>query len=52
MTDMFERALGILARRFAFCQTMPLGEFVAVAEQLRPAGYRPVRFDPIRRAGA
>ena len=37
---------GMLAERFAFCQTMPLDEFLATAEALRKSGYRPVRFRP------
>jgi serine/threonine protein kinase/formylglycine-generating enzyme required for sulfatase activity/tetratricopeptide (TPR) repeat protein len=41
-----ERAHGALTGRFAFCQTMPLQEFVDVADGLRPSGYRPVRFRP------
>ncbi len=41
-----ESAQGVVAERFAFCQTMPLGEFLAVAEGLRNSGYRPVRFRP------
>jgi tetratricopeptide (TPR) repeat protein len=41
-----EAAQGLLAERFAYCQTMPLDEFIAVAEQLRPCGYRPARFRP------
>ena len=41
-----EAAGGLLAERFAFCQTMPLDEFLATAEALRPSGYRPVRFRP------
>jgi serine/threonine protein kinase/formylglycine-generating enzyme required for sulfatase activity len=41
-----ESAEGILAERFAFCQTMPLDEFLTTAEALRKAGYRPVRFRP------
>jgi serine/threonine protein kinase/formylglycine-generating enzyme required for sulfatase activity len=49
--ETFERALGMLAPQFAFCQTMPLATFVAVAEQLRPAGYRPVRFRPYQADG-
>ncbi len=36
----------MLAERFAFCQTMPLDEFLATAEALRKSGYRPVRFRP------
>ena len=41
-----ESAEGLVAERFAFCQTMPLDEFLATAEGLRPSGYRPVRFRP------
>jgi hypothetical protein len=41
-----EAAQGILAERFAFCQTMPMDEFLTTAEALRKSGYRPVRFRP------
>ena len=37
---------GILAERFAVCQTMPLDEFLTTAEALRKSGYRPIRFRP------
>ena len=37
---------GLVADRFAFCQTMPLDEFLATAEALRKSGYRPIRFRP------
>ncbi|MGO9462634.1 MAG: protein kinase domain-containing protein [Isosphaeraceae bacterium] len=37
---------GIVAERFAFCQTMPLDEFLTTAEALRTSGYRPIRFRP------
>jgi formylglycine-generating enzyme required for sulfatase activity len=43
-----EAAHGVLAERFAFCQTLPLEEGLALAEALRPAGYRPTRFRPYR----
>ena len=46
LVSRIESAQGILAERFAFCQTMPLDEFVKVAEALRPSGYRPTRFRP------
>ena len=36
----------MLTERFAFCQTIPLDEFLKVAEDLRRSGYRPVRFRP------
>jgi len=41
-----ESALGILSERFAFCQTMPLDDFLTAALSLRKSGYRPVRFRP------
>ena len=41
-----ESAQGMLAESFAFCQTMPLGEFLFVTEGLRMSGFRPVRFRP------
>src|SRR5439155_105391 len=41
-------AHGLLAERFAFCQTLPLADLAPLAEVLRPAGYRPVRVRPYR----
>ena len=41
-----EKADGILAERFALCQTLPLERFAPVAEALRGCGYRPVRLRP------
>ena len=46
LVSRIEAARGMLADRFASCQTMPLDEFVATAEALRKSGYRPVRFRP------
>ena len=46
LTSMIESAQGMLAERFAFCQTMPMDEFLTTAEALRKSGYRPVRFRP------
>jgi serine/threonine protein kinase/formylglycine-generating enzyme required for sulfatase activity len=46
LTGKIESAQGMLTERFAFCQTMPLDEFVKVAEAFRPSGYRPTRFRP------
>ena len=46
LTAKIESAQGMLAERFAFCQTMPLDEFLTIAEALRPSGYRPTRFRP------
>jgi eukaryotic-like serine/threonine-protein kinase len=39
-----ESAQGILAERFAFCQTMPIDDVITTAEALRKSGYRLVRF--------
>jgi tetratricopeptide (TPR) repeat protein len=36
----------MLTERFAFCQTMPMDEFLTTAEDLRKSGYRPIRFRP------
>jgi formylglycine-generating enzyme required for sulfatase activity len=41
-----ESAAGVLTERFAFCQTLPLGEFEALARDLARSGYRPVRLRP------
>jgi formylglycine-generating enzyme required for sulfatase activity len=41
-----EAAQGMLTERFAFCQSMPLEEFLTTAEGLRKSGYRPIRFRP------
>ena len=46
LTGKIESAQGMLAERFAFCQTLPLDEFLTTAEGLRPSGYRPTRFRP------
>jgi formylglycine-generating enzyme required for sulfatase activity/Flp pilus assembly protein TadD len=45
-----DQAQGLLAERFAFCQTMPLAVFAEVAEGLRRSGYRPIRLRPYRAA--
>jgi formylglycine-generating enzyme required for sulfatase activity/tetratricopeptide (TPR) repeat protein len=41
-----ERAQGAISERFAFCQTMPIKEFLTTADVLRESGYRPVRIRP------
>jgi hypothetical protein len=41
-----DSAQGLLDDRFAFCQTMPLDEFLTVAEGLRKSGYRPMQVRP------
>ncbi len=44
-----EQGGGLLAEHFALCQALPLARFDALAEGLRPGGYRPVRLRPYRR---
>src|SRR5262249_30436797 len=46
LVSRIESAQGMLDERFAFCQAMPLDEFLTTAEALRQSGYRPVRFRP------
>jgi serine/threonine protein kinase/formylglycine-generating enzyme required for sulfatase activity len=46
IVDKIEAAHGILADRFAFCQTMPLDDFLAMGDALRTSGYRPICFRP------
>ncbi len=41
-----DSAQGLLADRFAYCQTMPLDQFLTTGEALQKSGYRPVRFRP------
>jgi serine/threonine protein kinase/formylglycine-generating enzyme required for sulfatase activity/tetratricopeptide (TPR) repeat protein len=41
-----EAAGGLVAERFAFCQTMPLAQFQTTIEALRASGYRPIRCRP------
>ncbi len=46
LVSRIESAQGILAERFAFSQTMSIGEAIRTADALRTSGYRPVRFRP------
>jgi len=46
-----EAAQGMVAEQFAYCQTMPLVEFLATAEALRKSGYHPIRFRPYANQG-
>jgi serine/threonine protein kinase/formylglycine-generating enzyme required for sulfatase activity len=46
LVSRIESAQGMVADRFAICQTMPMDEFRRVAEGLRKSGYRPRRFRP------
>ena len=41
-----EAGQGMLSERLALCQTIPLDEFLSIAEALRKSGYRPVRVRP------
>jgi len=51
LTGQIESAQGMLAERFAFCQTMTLDESLTTAEALRKSGYRPIRFRPYADGG-
>jgi serine/threonine protein kinase/formylglycine-generating enzyme required for sulfatase activity len=46
LVSRIESAQGLLAERFAFCQTMPLDDFLNMVELLRPSGYCPTRCRP------
>ena len=46
ITNAFKEAGGRIEPRFAFCQTMDLGEFDAVKEGMTKSGYRLARFRP------
>jgi len=46
LVSRIESSQGMIAGHFAFCQAMPLDEFLTVADGLRKSGYRPVRFRP------
>ncbi len=41
-----ELSKGLISERFAFCQDIPLDEFLTAAETLRKSGYRPMRLRP------
>jgi serine/threonine protein kinase/formylglycine-generating enzyme required for sulfatase activity len=41
-----EAAQGLMQERFAVCHTLPLADFSAIADKLRPSGYRPTRLRP------
>ncbi len=46
LASRIQAADGLIADRFAFCQTMPLGPCLDACEKLRQSGYRPTRFRP------
>jgi formylglycine-generating enzyme required for sulfatase activity/tRNA A-37 threonylcarbamoyl transferase component Bud32 len=46
-----ERAGGLIAERFAMCQTLPADRVAAVVDGLQKSGYRPTRLRPYRAAG-
>jgi len=46
LVSWIESAEGMVAEQFAFCQIMPVDEFLEIAEALRNWGYRPTRFRP------
>jgi formylglycine-generating enzyme required for sulfatase activity len=43
---------GMVMERFALCQALPLDRVAAVAEALRPCGYRPTRVRPYAEGGS
>lgn len=47
----FAAGMGWLDTHFAICQSIPFERALALVEQLRPLGYRPVRFRPYPSAG-
>ena len=49
LTGKIESAQGMLTERFAFCQTMPMDEFVTAAEALRKSGIPPRPVPSLRR---
>src|SRR5262249_20312082 len=46
LVGQIEGAHGLVAERFALCQTLPLPQFVAVTAGLSRSGFRPIRFRP------
>lgn len=46
LVQQIEAAQGLVADRFAFCQTIPLEQSLTLLERLRPSGYRPICFRP------
>jgi formylglycine-generating enzyme required for sulfatase activity len=46
LVSQIESAQGMVTKRFAFCQTMPLDRFLTAAEGMWKSAYRPVRFRP------
>jgi eukaryotic-like serine/threonine-protein kinase len=46
LVSRIESAEGILAERFAFCQTLPIDDVITITDALRTSGYRPVRLRP------
>jgi hypothetical protein len=41
-------AHGVVTPTFAYCQTMPLSQFLSFAKRMRSSHYRPIRFRPYR----
>ena len=52
VVEKIAKAHGLLTESFALCPALPLGEFAAVVEALRPSGYRPIRLRPYITADA
>ncbi|MEM7315316.1 MAG: hypothetical protein AAF497_19420, partial [Planctomycetota bacterium] len=52
VANAIEQAHGMLAPRFAFCQTMSMTDFSVVNRKMGEAGYRPVRYRPYNVRGS
>ena len=50
-TKLLESAEGMVAPDFAICRAAPLSRLPRLVDQLREAGYRPLRLRPYRRSG-
>ncbi len=49
VASQFAAASGFISDRFAYCQTMPFKQFLAVTDLIKPAGYRPFRVRPYQK---
>ena len=51
IVEQLENARGMCKDRFAFCQTLALGDFHRLASDLEPCGYRPICVRPYSAEG-
>ena len=49
--DTLISAHGIVAERFALCQTLPLDQWKPIADAMTASGYRPIRYRPYASGG-